>query len=112
MMCISIIRFLTDYVRYLPVSVIHHMLEVTDILCVLVPLIEDKPWIRKGANGEREKYENGKWMIVDKGEYSKIVKLEANVWIAIYNLFMEPECRKKYELSDFRKSNLLRVSNN
>lgn len=27
----------------------------------------------------------------------------------IYNLFMDPECRKKYELNDFRKNNLLRL---
>lgn len=46
MMCLSIIRFITDYVRFLPISVVHHLLEVTDILCVLVPLIEEKPWIR------------------------------------------------------------------
>ena len=44
-----------------------------------------------------------------KNEYSKIAKLEGNIWVAIYNLFMDPECRKKYELNDFRKSNLLRV---
>ena len=108
-MCLSIIRFITDYVRFLPISVVHHLLEVTDILCVLVPLIEEKPWIRQNSSGDREKYENGKWVIVDKGEYSKVVRLEGNVWIAIYNLFMEPECRKKYELSEFRKSNLLRL---
>lgn len=59
---------------------------------------------------EREKFDNGKWVMVEKNEYSKVVKLEANVWIAIYNVFMEPECRKKYELSEFRKSNLLRVN--
>lgn len=128
-MCLSIIRFLTDYVRFLPVSVVHHLLEVTDILCVLVPLIELKPWLRTTSTGmighliicielvksflhilgEREKFENSKWIVVEKSEYSRIIKLEANVWIAIYNLFMEPECRKKYELSEFRKSNMLRV---
>lgn len=58
---------------------------------------------------EREVYENSKWNVVPKNEYSKIPKLEANLWVAIYNLFMDPECRKKYELNDFRKSNLLRV---
>ena len=30
----------------------------------------------------------------------------------IYNLFMDPDCRKKYELNDFRKSNLLKVDFN
>lgn len=126
-MCLSIIRFITDYVRHLPVSVVHHLLDVTDILCVLIPLIEIKPWIRTTSNGKlrtkdrmvelidyqgnREKFENNKWVIVEKNDYSRLVKLEANVWIAVYNLFMEPECRKKYELTEFRKSNMLRVMN-
>ncbi|KAL4477620.1 hypothetical protein ABPG74_002770 [Tetrahymena malaccensis] len=109
MMCISIIRFISDYVKHLPVSVVHHLLKINDILCILVPLIEDKPWLRQTSDGEREKYENSKWQIVEKSEYSKIVKLEANVWITIYNLFMDSECRKKYELNEFRKSNLLRL---
>lgn len=108
-MCLSIIRFISDYIRYLPVSVVHHLLDVTDILCLLVPLIEDKPWLRQTQSGEREKFDNSKWVLVQKSEYSRIVKLEANVWITIYNLFMEPECRKKYELGEFRKSNMLRV---
>ncbi|EGR28541.1 zinc mynd domain protein 10 [Ichthyophthirius multifiliis] len=109
MMCISIIRFITDYVQYLPIGTLHHLLEVTDILCVFVPLIENKPWLRQNHNDEREKYENSKWVIVEKNEYSKIIKIEANVWIAIYNLFMSADCRKKYELNEFRKSNLLRL---
>lgn len=59
--------------------------------------------------GEREVFENQKWTVVPKEDYSKLPKLEAQVWIAIYNLFMEPECRKKYELNEYRKSNLLRL---
>lgn len=127
MMCVSIIRFITDYIKYLPVSIGHHLLVDNDILCVLVPLIEEKPYLRNTKNGyfytiykksfffmkkiidEREVYENSKWNLVPKNEYSKIPKLEANIWVSIYNLFMDPECRKKYELNDFRKSNLLRV---
>lgn len=46
MMCLSIIRFLTDYIKYLPVGVTHHLLVERDILCSLVPLIEEKPWLR------------------------------------------------------------------
>jgi zinc finger MYND domain-containing protein 10 len=65
--------------------------------------------LRVNARNEREKYENSKWVEIPKSEYSKLPKLEGQVWITIYNLFMDPECRSKYELSDFRKSNLLRV---
>lgn len=51
MMCLSIIRYISDYVRYLPLGIVHHLLVETDILCLLVPLIEDKPWLRKTAKG-------------------------------------------------------------
>lgn len=109
MMCLSIIRFITDFIKYLPIGIVHHLLVEIDILCFLVPLIEEKPWLRKNARGEREKYENSKWSVIDKNEYCKLPKLEAQVWIAIYNLFMDPECRKKYEITDFRKNNMLRL---
>jgi len=60
--------------------------------------------------GEREIFDNQRWNYVPKEDYSKLPKLEAQVWIAIYNLFMDEECRKKYELNEYRKNNLLRVS--
>lgn len=61
MMCLSLIRYISDYVRHLPIGITHHLLVETDILCILVPLIEDKPWLRQNASGEREKFEGGKW---------------------------------------------------
>lgn len=36
-------------------------------------------------------------------------KQEAQVWIAIYNLFMEPDVRQKYQFNEYRKSNILRL---
>lgn len=76
MMCISLIRYISDYIKYLPVGIVHHLLIECDILCVLVPLIESKPWLRINAHNEREKYENSKWVEIPKNEYSKLPKLE------------------------------------
>ena len=50
-MCISILRFITDYLRYLPFNIAHHLLVDTDIFCILVPLIEEKPYLRTNPNG-------------------------------------------------------------
>ena len=52
MMCISIIRFITDYIKYLPIGIGNHLLVDNDILCVLVPLIEEKPYLRTTINGK------------------------------------------------------------
>ena len=61
MTCFSIIRFISDQMESLPVPIIHQMMENNDIPCVLVPLLESKPWLRKNAKGEDEKYEDHKW---------------------------------------------------
>ncbi len=55
------------------------MLLETDILCILVPLIEEKPWLRTNSKGEREVYENQKWVLVEKNDYSKVPKQEVKV---------------------------------
>lgn len=47
--------------------------------------------------------------MVDKSEYGKLPKVEAQIWITLYNLFIDPDCRKKYELTEEKKSLLLRV---
>lgn len=46
MMCLSIIRYICDYIKYLPLGIVHHLIVDCDILCILVPLIEEKPWLR------------------------------------------------------------------
>jgi hypothetical protein len=108
-MCISIIRYITDYIKHLEIGILHHLLIECNIFAVLVPLIEERPWMRTTDKGEREIFESGKWNLVPKSEYGKLPKTEAQVWIAIFNLFMSPECNKKYEINDERKNTLLRV---
>ncbi len=51
-MCLSIIRYISDYAKYLPISIIHHLLVEKDILCILVPLIEQRSWLRTNARGD------------------------------------------------------------
>ena len=66
-------------------SVIHHLLQETDILCVLVPLIENKPWLRKKHKDEREVWEGTKWVLVEKNDYSKVPKMEV-IFLFFFNL--------------------------
>ena len=109
MMCLSITRYIADQLRYLPVNIVHHFVVENDFFFLLVPLIEEKPWIRTNHADQREIYENSKWTVVEKKDYSRLPVLEAQVWITLYDVFMDPECRRKYEFSDFKKNNLLRV---
>ncbi len=56
--CFSLIRFISDYMQELSIPICHQMIENNDIPCVLVPLIELKPWLRKNKKGELEKFED------------------------------------------------------
>ena len=61
MIALSLIRFITDHLQDLSVPVVHQLMENNDLPCVLVPLLELKPWLRKNPKGETEKWEDQKW---------------------------------------------------
>jgi hypothetical protein len=110
-MCvISIIRFLTDHRVAMPLAVTTRLLETHDVLMLLVPLMEKAPWIRKNKlNGRIEKFEDHEWKTVEADDEGRLPKLHTQVWLAIYNLVMDQECRSRYELSSIRRENLLRL---
>ena len=109
MTCFSLIRFISDHFETLPVPIIHQMMENNDIPCVLIPLLEAKPWIRTNRNGEEEKFEDQKWSVIQPHERGKLTKIEAQVWLTIYNMFMTSDSSRKYEMTNFRKQTLLRL---
>merc|ERR1719272_1802146 len=110
-MCvISIVRFLTDHRVAMPLAVTTRLLETHDILMLLVPLMEKAPWVRKNrVNGRIEKFEDHQWEPVEADDEGRLPKLHTQVWLAIYNLVMEQECRSRYELTNIRRENLLRL---
>lgn len=103
MTCFSLIRFISDHFESLPVPIIHQMMENNDIPCVLIPLLEAKPWIRTNRNGEEEKFEDQKWVVIQPHERGKLTKIEAQIWLTIYNMFMSNDSSRKYEITNFRK---------
>ena len=84
-------------------------MENNDIPCVLVPLLEAKPWIRTNANGEQEKFEDQAWKVIQTHERGRLTKIEAQIWLTVYNMFMTNDSSRKYEMTSFRKQNLLRL---
>ena len=109
MICFSLIRFISDHMQDLSIPIVHQMMENNDIPCILVPLLELKPWIRKNHKGDVEKYEDQKWVKVPPSEINRIPKVEAQIWLTIYNMFLTSDANRKYEMTTFRKSNLLRL---
>jgi len=109
MTCLSLIRFITDHMEVLPAAIIHQLMENNDMPLVLVPLLEQKPWIRLNAKGEEEKFEDQRWTKIEIHDKGRLSKIEAQIWLTIYNMFMTSSSNQKYEITTHRKANLMRL---
>lgn len=103
---LSIIRFITDHLSDLSLSTVQQLIEQCDIFCILIPLMELKPW-KKTTKAGKMIYDNQQWK--KSKDIMQVPKAEAQIWLTVYNLFMNPDVRGKYELNSYRKQNLLRL---
>lgn len=60
-------------------------------------------------SGKLKKFENGTWHVVPPEDQVKMTKLDGQVWLALLNLLLSPECQHKYRFDGFNKSQLLKV---
>mmetsp|Transcript_20769 Transcript_20769/g.37819 ORF Transcript_20769/g.37819 Transcript_20769/m.37819 type:complete len:626 (-) Transcript_20769:21-1898(-) len=110
MCCLSIVRFLTDHRVAMPLAVTTRLLDTHDILMLLVPLMEKAPWVRVNKiNGRIEKFEEHQWEKIPPDDEGRLPKLQTQVWLSIYNIVMDSECRARYEMTSIRRENLLRL---
>ncbi|XP_041574717.2 zinc finger MYND domain-containing protein 10 isoform X5 [Taeniopygia guttata] len=105
---LSVLRFITDQVDSLPLSALTRMLNTHNLPCLFVELVEHCPWSCWEA-GKLKKFENGTWHVVPPEDQVKITKLDGQVWLALLNLLLSPECQRKYRFDGFNKSQLLKV---
>ncbi|XP_059679367.1 zinc finger MYND domain-containing protein 10 [Gavia stellata] len=105
---LSVLRFITDQVESLPLSALTRMLNTHNLPCLLVELVEHCPWSCREA-GKLKKFENGAWHVVPPEDRVKMTKLDGQVWLALLNLLLSPECQRKYHFDGFNKSQLLKL---
>ncbi|XP_059800385.1 zinc finger MYND domain-containing protein 10 isoform X2 [Hypanus sabinus] len=106
---VAILRYITDHIDSLPISVRTRLLNTHNLPCVLVHLVEHCPWRRYSSKGELQKYADGKWYTVPMEDQLKITKLDGQVWIALFNLLLRPECQQSYDFNNFNKTQLLKL---
>merc|ERR1712146_324834 len=49
----------------------------------------------------------GKWEDLADGDYLRLNKYQAQVWLSLYNMVMEPTMRQKYDINSYRKNVLV-----
>lgn len=105
---VGIMRYMIDHCAVLPLSCLTRLLNKHDVLVSLVPLITRNPWERT-VGGKLEKYVDGNWAECEPSDRLKLTKPAGQVWLAIYTLMQDAECRGKYRWSTFNKNEVLRL---
>ena len=112
MKCVSILRYLTDHLENLTLGVTTRLMITQDIPIVLANLLEMKPWLKvSNVGGENisRVFEGSDW-ILEEETTNAMPKIEAQVWIALYNLLSKKQCMDKYELHHYRINVLGKLS--
>uniref|UniRef100_A0A673LPP4 Zinc finger MYND domain-containing protein 10 n=1 Tax=Sinocyclocheilus rhinocerous TaxID=307959 RepID=A0A673LPP4_9TELE len=102
---LSVLCYITDHIESLSLSVLSRMLCTHNMPCVLVQLVKNCPWNR----GTLEKYTEGKWRTVRPEDQLKLSKHDGQVWMALLNLLLKPDCQRKYDFNSFNKTQLLKL---
>ncbi|XP_043934101.1 zinc finger MYND domain-containing protein 10 [Protopterus annectens] len=105
---LTILRYITDHIDSLPLSALTRLLNIHNLPCLLVQLVEHSPW-SKYKEGQLQKYSDGRWHTVTSEDRLKMTKLDGQVWIALYNLLLRTECQQKYDINSFTKNQLLKL---
>lgn len=134
---LTILRYIADYCTKLPLSMMTRLLDSHDIPLLMVPLIENPPWVRRitkrvavtdnsnksndNATTETvqepvtkevtvwQKYDEHQWKDVEPANLLKLTQIEGQPWLTVHALLLEPECRRRYQLSSHRKNQLGRL---
>ncbi|KAG8177747.1 hypothetical protein JTE90_008850 [Oedothorax gibbosus] len=106
--CISLLSYLAQHLKILPLSVQHRLLVIHDVPLLFTNLICEPPWVRS-IDGDIEKYCEGKWKKVEPQNILELSKVEGQIWIALIQLLLSPDCQKKYDMSGYKKEQLLKL---
>jgi hypothetical protein len=118
----------------LPLGVTNRILNKHDFILILVQSLELAAWSKQekdGTNffltdktylfvffniklikGKFFKYIDNKWKLVPSSERFQLSKIEGQVWISLYELILNPQCLSKYDYTDYKKNQILKVNLN
>ncbi|XP_023209460.1 zinc finger MYND domain-containing protein 10-like [Centruroides sculpturatus] len=95
----------------LPLSTLHRLLSTHDFPIFLITILEMKPWLQSHSNEKCKKYFEGKWIEVDAEERLKLTKTEGQIWIGLFHLLLDDDCKRKYIINNYRKNKILKLQN-
>ncbi|CAK4707341.1 hypothetical protein LEN26_001307 [Aphanomyces euteiches] len=107
--CVTILRYICERIHILSLNILSRLLDKHDVLLSFVALIENPPWTYKTETNEWKKFQDQKWVYVEPCDLLQVTTTEAQPWIAVYFLVCSKASRDQYQLTSFRKNQVLRI---
>jgi hypothetical protein len=112
---LTILRHMSDHMPHLSLGVTARMGGTNDAVGSVLPLLMRPPWERRlageggRARGDIERWEGGFWRRVAPGDRHVLCSVEAQAWLLLYNVLLDPGCARKLDFSESRVEALLRL---
>ncbi|PSN56601.1 Zinc finger MYND domain-containing protein 10 [Blattella germanica] len=107
--CISIIGCIAQNLDSMPLSATSRMFSTHDIPILLTNIIERNPWIKRNSAGKTLKFEDFTWKETKGEENMKVTRAEAQTWLALRHLLLDPRCPAHYDINEYRKNQLMKL---
>jgi len=105
-MCsLTILRYVTDHAKSLPLGLLTRMVSTLDVPMLLVALIDNPPWERR-RDAVLERLVGNKWAEVQGADIAAVTQNAAQVWLALNNVVVDERFRHRYDWDDRRKETL------
>lgn len=105
---ITIIRYISQNISSLNLSVVDRIYNFHDIPTLLVPLIKQNPW-KYQKNGKSMAFINQQWTEIKKREKERLIAVETQIWLSLCFLICNPVANQNYQIDDVRKNALLPI---
>ncbi|XP_028162273.1 zinc finger MYND domain-containing protein 10 homolog, partial [Ostrinia furnacalis] len=110
MRCITIVRYIAEHMESVGVgaSMATDLYKTHDVPSLLAHLISLRPWTRSNDSGEQQIFIHGRWSKPSAEDLSQMHRSEAQLWLCLRQLLLEPRLPHHYTIDDTRRSTFCR----
>jgi len=96
MCALTILRYITDNPKALPLGIVSRMLSTHDLPVALVALLDNPPWERY-KDRILERFQDNRWQEATGADRVTVSQNAAQAWLALNNLTVDERFRSRYE---------------
>ncbi|CAH0596960.1 unnamed protein product [Chrysodeixis includens] len=111
MRCISIVRYIAEHmdVGGAAASISTNLYKTHDLPSLLTHLLLHEPWKKNNDKGELQTFNYGRWSKPSEEELSQMHRSEAQLWLCLRQLLLEPRLNHYYTIDECRRSAFCRL---